>query len=172
MDIINTKSIITDRCVLYPLTQSDFDELTPLFTSEEVRRYLGGVRPVEDSLSNLNNSIRAVNEHPFVARLNETHECIGYLSIAPHHNPVDMEISNMFLPEHWGNGYAEETVKAVLAFCEQKLNLSRVVSETQTANIRSCRLLEKLGYRVESYTERFGAKQTIYVYDFKDGVSI
>jgi ribosomal-protein-alanine N-acetyltransferase len=160
------ESIITDRCVLYPLAQSDFDELIPLFASEEVRRYLGGVHPVDDSLANLRNSIRAANEYPFAVRLKDTQECIGYLSIAPHHSPVDMEISYMFSPEYWGNGYARETVKATLAFCKQKLNLSRVVSETQTANIRSCRLLEKLGYHAGSHIERFGAKQTVYVYEF------
>ena len=164
--------IATDRCILSPLTEADFCELTPLLTNADVRRYLGGVRPVEDSFHNMRESIATANNYPFVVRLCGTTELLGLVTIAPHHEPTDMEISYMFLPEHWGKGYAQEAMKAVLNFCEQKLNLNRVVSETQTANHRSCRLLETLGYCAESKIERFGAKQTIYAYQFRDGVAI
>jgi ribosomal-protein-alanine N-acetyltransferase len=163
------KPITTDRCILSPLAEADFNDLKPLLTNTDVRRYLGGVRPIEDSLSNLRESISTANNYPFVARLCGTTELLGLVTIAPHHNPTDMEISYMFLPEHWGKGYAREAIKAILDFCKQKLNLNRVVSETQTSNHRSCRLLETLGYRAESQIERFGAKQTIYVYKFENG---
>jgi len=165
-------AIITERCTLFPLAETDFNELVPLFTNAEVRKYLGGVRPVEDSLKGLRFSIAATNEYPFVVRLHNPNTFIGYISVTPHHNPADMEISYMLLPDYWGNGYARETVKALLIFCKQELNLSRVVSETQTANIRSCRLLETLGYRPESSIERFNEKQTIYAYDFTSGGSL
>jgi ribosomal-protein-alanine N-acetyltransferase len=166
------KPITTDRCILSPLAEADFNDLTSLLTNTNVRRYLGGVRPIEDSLRNLRESMVAANNYPFVVRLCGTTELLGLVTIAPHHEPTDMEISYMFLPEHWGKGYAREAIKAILDFCKQKLNLNRVVSETQTANIRSCLLLETLGYRAESQIERFGAKQTIYVYHFENGESL
>ena len=166
------KPTTTDRCILFSLTEADFNELTPLLTNPDVRRYLGGVRPIEDSLSNLRESITSANNYPFAVRLRSTKELLGLVTIAPHHEPTDMEISYMFLPKHWGKGYAREAIKTILDFCKQKLNLNRVVSETQTANHRSCRLLETLGYRVKSQIERFGEKQTIYVYQFENGESL
>jgi len=167
-----SKPISTDRCILSSLTEAGFFELTPLLTNAEVRRYLGGVRPIEDSFRYLRESIASASNYPFVVRLCGTAELLGLVTLGPHHVPTDMEVSYMFLPEHWGKGYAQEAMKAILGFCKQRLNLNRVVSETQAANLRSCRLLETLGYRAESNIDRFGAKQTIYVYEFEDGMRI
>ena len=41
----------------------------------------------------------------------------------------------------------------------------KIYAETQTANIRSRKLLEKLGYIAESELIRYGAKQTVYYID-------
>lgn len=42
------------------------------------------------------------------------------------------------------------------------LKEQKVVAETQVANERSCQLLEKLGFTIDCYIDRFGAKQVIY----------
>ena len=56
-------------------------------------------------------------------------------------------------------------VQAVIRYALRDLGLPRVVAETQTANIASCRLLEGLGLRRERTVQRFGAQQAIYVTD-------
>jgi [ribosomal protein S5]-alanine N-acetyltransferase len=43
-----------------------------------------------------------------------------------------------------GAGYGVEVLYTVLDFAFTVLNLPRVVAETQSANIASCKLLEKL----------------------------
>ena len=159
------KTLITERCKLSPLAETDFDELT-LLIGAEVRRYLGGAIPVERFLEQMRQSTRESNTLHFTVFIKNTNARIGLITVAPHHNPADTEISYMFLPEYWGNGYARESVKAALDFCGRELKLKRVVAETQTANLRSRNLLEKLGYHAESKIERFGAEQTIYVYEF------
>ncbi|HBN86233.1 MAG TPA: GNAT family N-acetyltransferase [Clostridiales bacterium] len=158
-------NIATERCVLSPISESDFGEIIPLFTNNEVRRYLGGPLSVEWAFNRLNESLLLNNDIRFVVRRRETEKCIGLVFITPHHNPADSEISYMFMPEYWGKGYAFEVVKRLLEFCRDELKLARVVSETQTANVRSCHLLEKLGYMLESKVERFGAEQSIYAKD-------
>ena len=160
------KIISTERCRLTPLSEADFNEAALLWINEDVRQYLGGVISAESALDQLRNSVRVCNEYHFVARQKDTSEFLGMLFICPHHELEDKEVSYMLLPQYWGLGYATETVIAVLEFCKTELKLNRVVSETQTANGASCRLLEKLGYRVESEAERFGAMQAIYVYDW------
>ncbi|MCL2545869.1 MAG: GNAT family N-acetyltransferase [Oscillospiraceae bacterium] len=156
------KTILTERCALIPLSEVDFEELTPLAISQDARQYLGGVRPLETALNGWRKSIQEANEYPFTVRLRESNTAIGLVMIAPHHNPADMEVSFLFMPAYWGHGYAKETVKSLLAFCGQELRLNRVVSETQTENMRSRRLLESLGYVVEDEIDRFGKKQNIY----------
>jgi ribosomal-protein-alanine N-acetyltransferase len=156
------KKICTDRCIMTSICEADFEEIVPLFTNKDVRRFLGGPLPSEWAFNKLNEALNKAEDIRFTVRLKNTNICIGLIFIAPHHNPSDMEISYMFFPEYWGMGYAFETVKTIIHFCNKTLNLNRVVSETQTANFSSCSLLEKLGYRLESKLERFGAEQSIY----------
>ena len=37
-----------------------------------------------------------------------------------------------------------------------------MIAETQTANILSCKLLERVGMKLEQKIQRFGTEQTIY----------
>ncbi|WP_309057122.1 GNAT family protein [Streptomyces sp.] len=46
----------------------------------------------------------------------------------------------------WGRGYATETAHAVLRWAFDTLDLNRVQAETDTRNVASARVLEKLGF--------------------------
>ncbi|KZL26956.1 Acetyltransferase (GNAT) family protein [Pseudovibrio sp. Ad37] len=76
-----------------------------------------------------------------------------------------MEVSYEFLPEYWGQGYAEEALNAFLPFAMQELNLTSLLAETQLQNIRSIRLLQKLGMQQTRQLERFGEQQVVYRLD-------
>jgi len=47
--------------------------------------------------------------------------------------------------EHWGNGYAIEAARAAARFAFEQLGLSEIVSFTVPENIRSRRVMERLG---------------------------
>ncbi len=47
--------------------------------------------------------------------------------------------------EHWGRGYAPEGARAALAFAFRWLSVEEVVSFTVPANVRSRRVMEKIG---------------------------
>ena len=46
----------------------------------------------------------------------------------------------------WGHGYATEAARAVLRWAFDTLDLNRVQAETDTRNVASARVLEKLGF--------------------------
>ncbi|MFP2931712.1 GNAT family N-acetyltransferase [Pyxidicoccus sp. 3LG] len=48
--------------------------------------------------------------------------------------------------EHWGQGYATEAARAAVAFGFERLGLGELVSFTVPANVRSRRVMEKLGF--------------------------
>ncbi|WP_238327973.1 GNAT family N-acetyltransferase [Paenibacillus gorillae] len=75
---------------------------------------------------------------------------------------VNIEVSYEFLPDWWGNGYASEVIAMVLDYALNELHISKIIAETQTANIASCRLLEKVGMNLERTVQRYGAEQAIY----------
>jgi RimJ/RimL family protein N-acetyltransferase len=64
--------------------------------------------------------------------------------IEAHFTPC-VEIGWRLAAEHWGRGYATEAARAVLAFGFQSLALEEIVSFTVPANLRSRRVMQKIG---------------------------
>jgi RimJ/RimL family protein N-acetyltransferase len=56
-----------------------------------------------------------------------------------------VEIGWRLAAEHWGNGYATEAARTVLAFAFEALELGEVVSFTTANNGRSRRVMERIG---------------------------
>jgi len=63
-----------------------------------------------------------------------------------------VEIGWRLAPPWWGKGLATEGARAALAFGFERLGLSEIVSFTVPGNVRSRRVMEKLGMR---YSEDF-----------------
>lgn len=56
-----------------------------------------------------------------------------------------VEIGWRLAAEHWGRGYATEGARAALAFGFEVLGLEEILTYTATQNLRSRRVMEKLG---------------------------
>lgn len=152
----------TDRCVLSHLCENDIPEAIRLLTEPQVREYLGGPILADVAVHRIKGWINAPDSIHYTVRNKETKALMGIIDISPHHNLVDKEISYQFLPEYWGEGYAYEVLNWLLAHCKNNLHVDNVVSETQSANTRSCDLLNRLGYEEKEQLIRFEAEQTIY----------
>ena len=105
------------------------------------------------------------SEQYWSVREKTTDVFLGLLSFTTHHNGTDTELSYQFLPEHWGSGYTQEAAEELIRYGFGDLGLDRIVSETQEANVRSRKLLARLGMSLESTGERFGVTQTLYGLD-------
>lgn len=155
--------IKSKRCVLTKIQASDEDHMVWLMGDADVYRYLGG--PVDEATMRKNFAAlqeRGFNPNEWVIRELESGASIGWIGLSEHHDGEDTEISYLLLPEWWRQGYGKETVQAILDYAATELALPRVIAETQSANVASCRLLESLGMQVERTLERFGAQQSIY----------
>ncbi|TGE23386.1 GNAT family N-acetyltransferase [Hymenobacter metallicola] len=61
------------------------------------------------------------------------------------------EIGITLAPQHQGQGYATEALRALLAFCFAQLGLHRVVAVTDCLNQGSVQLLSRVGMRREAH---------------------
>jgi ribosomal-protein-alanine N-acetyltransferase len=61
------------------------------------------------------------------------------------------EIGYMLDPLHWGQGYAQEAARLVLAYALDALELARIEADIDPRNAASCRLVERLGFRHEGH---------------------
>ncbi|HZH30727.1 MAG TPA: GNAT family N-acetyltransferase [Pyrinomonadaceae bacterium] len=53
--------------------------------------------------------------------------------------------------EHWGKGYMQEALGALLGFAFDNLNLHRLEADVDPGNASSIKTLERLGFRREGY---------------------
>lgn len=157
--------ISTERLVLRESDSRDRAVFIELFASSEVRTYLGGPRPRAELE-------REVPEVPgrrpgcFVVELDGA--MVGMVTVA-RRDPErlgrvrpdgrEAELGYLFLPEVWGRGYAVEACAAVLDWFDGVLPGEPVVLCTQTANVPSMRLAERLGFTEVERFEEWGAEQ-------------
>ena len=63
--------------------------------------------------------------------------------------PLEVELTYAFGKAHWGNGYATEACRAMIAYAFEDVGLGRLVTGCDPANHRAARLQEILGMRKE-----------------------
>ena len=156
--------IETNRCKLLIMQESDYNDLKKLYKNHEVRKYLGGATDDELILRNKFAEVleSSSNAYYWVIRSINNNEFVGLVTLDKYHDEKNIEVSYQLLPEWWGSGYATEVLNAVIDYSFAELGLIRLVAETQTANISSCKLLERVGMKLESHLDRFNAKQSLY----------
>jgi RimJ/RimL family protein N-acetyltransferase len=157
--------IRTERLVLREPEARDRAVIIELNASAEVRAYLGGPQ-ARDELE------RVVPAEPrrrpglFVVDLDGA--MVGVVTLdrrdaeRPGHvapEGGEAELGYLFLPSAWGRGYAAEACAAVLAWSDDALPGEPLVLCTQTANLSSMRLAERLGFAEAARFEEFGAEQ-------------
>jgi RimJ/RimL family protein N-acetyltransferase len=86
----------------------------------------------------------------WAAELHATGQFIGYIGLSipsfqAHFTPC-VEIGWRLDADHWGRGLATEGARAVLDHAFKVLALPEVVSFTTPANLRSIRVMQKLGF--------------------------
>ena len=72
-------------------------------------------------------------------------ELIGFVGLNEPNFRPGVEIGWRLAREAWGHGYATEAARAVLAFARDELGLDEVISFTSTTNVRSQRVMERIG---------------------------
>ena len=159
----------TKRCVLASLIEEDYGAVMELYRNPKVRQYLGGAISAEQ----VQERFAAVQIHSEYLALSihirESREFAGLITIAPHHDGEDTEISFQLLPNFWGKGYATEACSAVLGHAFTALGMNWIVAETQAVNDQARALLARLGMNQIGEIERFGSQNIIYAITNQQG---
>lgn len=142
----------TDRLTLRPFTDADAGALFALHSSAKVLRYWDSPPWSErDRAGRFIAACRQMADEGTGARLaidRDSHGAfIGWCSLT-RWNPDfrSASLTYIFDDGAWGYGYATEAARALLGWAFDALDLNRVQAETDTRNIASARVLEKLGF--------------------------
>ena len=148
----------TARLFFTRFVPDDAPFVVRLVTDPDWIRYIGdrGVRTDDDARGYLERGpIAMYARHGFglwrVAR-REDGLPVGMCGLIKRDTLPDVDVGFAFLPAYRGLGYAAEAAAATLALASERYGLRRVVAIASPDNVRSLRLLEKLGMTSEGTT--------------------
>jgi RimJ/RimL family protein N-acetyltransferase len=142
----------TARLLLRPWRDEDAKPFAAMFADPAVMEFLG---PPQDrvAIDAIVGRVRAHFErHGFgwwAAELKETGAFIGFIGLS--HIPFEapftpaVEVGWRLASAYWDNGYATEGARAALEAGFTQSGLSEIVSITVPANVRSRRVMERIG---------------------------
>jgi RimJ/RimL family protein N-acetyltransferase len=153
--------IETERLTLRPLSEDDYDAFAEFLGDPAATAGLHTPDPRSDP-----EQVRAVLDHfltnaeMYTAVVRETGETAGFLGFIPRQLPWgdEVELGWLFLPAHWGRGYATEAARAIRPLKEQ-----RIISLIRADNPASQRVARKLGATCERELEYYGYQTGVWV---------
>ena len=148
--------IETNRLVLREFKADDWSDFFSYQQSPEyLELYPWDRRREEDSIEFVNLFIEWQKTAPrrkfqLVVTLKGDEKAIGSCGIRlKDGTDLDADLGYEIAPPHWGNGLATEAVRAMVRFGFENLHLHRLSSWCTAQNVRSIRVLEKLGMKTE-----------------------
>ena len=143
----------TERLRLRTFTIADAAFVLELLNTPGWLQYIGdrGIKTLEQAQSYLaNGPIMSYTTYDFglyLVELKEQGIPIGMSGLLKRNYLAHMDMGYALLPTYESQGYALEITTATLNYAFTKLHLMHLAAITDTANIRSVSLLEKLGFQ-------------------------
>lgn len=145
----------THRLALRRFRDSDTATLATYRSDPDIARYQSWESPV--SIESAASLIREVAEadprdpgwFQYAVELRSEQTLVGDVGVNLHENRMQAEIGFTFATRYQGHGYATEALQRVLEHLFGDQGLRRVSAECDARNLRSARLLDRLGFRRE-----------------------
>jgi len=149
-----TPLLETERLRLRPLTEKDLGFIYRLFSNPKTNWYSSypNLATPEEARRMFEGYLRPGFEDRFrvAAELRQTCEAVGTLGLYKYsERDRRAELGFELLRSHLGRGYMAEAVGALLGYTFGELGLNRVEATVDPLNLRSVRLLERLGFTME-----------------------
>ena len=153
----------TERLLLRRATDDDAEAIWSIRSQPGVGDWLTRAADDHDEFVAYTTEPTRLAKTLVVERLDEPGTVIGDLmvsiqdpwaqfEVADRARGVEAELGWVFSPDHGGQGYATEAVRAAMSICFDRLGLRRVIANCFADNDSSWRLMERLGMRREVHT--------------------
>lgn len=145
--------IQTKNLTIRHLKTEDAEFILRLTNDPDWLTFIGdkGIRSEDDAVQYLNNGpirMYALYGHGlYFVGLKNSETPIGICGIIKRESLPKPDLGFAFLPDFRGNGYAFEAADAILNYSRDVLKIETVLAITLPENLRSIRLLEKLGFQ-------------------------
>jgi len=147
--------LTTSRLLLREFRPADLDALFALYGDPTYQRYEEPPLSREKTQARLEGFLADAAVQPrtrfrLAITLPPADTVIGKISLGAINPSIgEWEIGWGVAPRFWGQGYAPEAARAMLAYAFDTLNARRVVAFCHFENVRSQRVMEKIGMQRE-----------------------
>lgn len=157
-----TWPVRTGRLTLRPATTDDADATWAFRRLESVNRWIAGEpAALEDyrvhfvNPDRLGTTVVVELDGQIIGDLTiKVKDAWAQAEVADRARGVQAELGWVIHPDHCGNGYATEAVRALIRLCFAQLGLRRLTANCFADNTASWRLMERVGMRREFHTVR------------------
>ncbi len=148
--------IETERLILRELAYTDEKDLFEMDADPEVHLFIDN-NPVKsiDEITKVIEMLKVQYTENGIARWavvdKLTNECVGWSGLKYFNQPLNnhnyfYELGYRFKKKHWGKGFATESSTAILDYGFANLNIDKIFAITDPKNVRSKKVLTKLGF--------------------------
>lgn len=142
--------IRTERLLLRRWRDADREPFAAMNTDPRVMRHLQGPMSRERSDGFVERIEHHWDEHGWglwAVEVPDMEPFIGYVGLWPaeYVEPGMVEVGWRLASRSWGNGYATEAAREALRFGFDEVSLDEIVSFTVPQNLRSIRVMERIG---------------------------
>jgi RimJ/RimL family protein N-acetyltransferase len=153
--------LLTERLRLRPYRADDTAAMFGVFGDPDVMRFaMNGADP---SLEATRTRVQKLIDHQarlgfslWVVEDRATGAILGDCGLKQLEDGPEIEVGYRFAKAHWGKGYASEGAAASVRYGFEKLGLKRIVAVVAPLNVASCRVLEKIGLKLEGQKHYYG----------------
>lgn len=137
----------TPRLFLDIIIEDDHDFILSLVNTKGWLQFIGdrNVHSKDDSIKYIKRIKNTPDLFYWLVRLKDSKNPIGIISFLKRSYLEHFDIGFAFLPNFNGHGYAYEAAKKVLSVASKKAEYSPILATTVPQNVRSIKLLAKLG---------------------------
>lgn len=167
---MTTPTLTTERLILRELRPSDTTEVLTFRGDPEVLKFDGPlIHTTAEALAFIEEVRQEGENKQSVAwgiALPETDRLIGSVGLWYwEHYHRRAEIGYGLATKYWGQGLAQEAVRAAALYGFEQMHLNRIYARTIVANERSVRMLERLGFIREGTQRKYSLEDDGEFYD-------
>ena len=148
----------TDRLWLRQFVPDNAEAVLEYSGKPEVMQY------VAPCLTSIEEAVRILEEGPlsdygkygfgrWAVVLKENQRVIGFAGLKFLEDLQEVDLGYLLMPECWGKGLATEAARASVNYGFETLRLSQILGLVEVPNVRSVRVLEKIGFEFAKLIE-------------------
>ncbi|MGR5134554.1 GNAT family N-acetyltransferase [Vibrio alfacsensis] len=167
------KTLTTERLTLRLVSVDDAPFILNLYNHPDFYRFVGDkqIRTLEEAQRYIELNMLRMQKLKGVSLLvvetKDDNQPIGICGLVKRDTLTAFDIGYGYLPTAYGKGYAIEAAKAVVKFAHDGMNIENLVAITNNDNIRSIRLLKKLGFQYQRVEQQYDNGRTLQLYSMK-----